>query len=120
MSVGTRIGRLERDHFTAACRRFRAWFRAHLRDPDVDHRDRADLVARGGPADGTAAEIAAWFETQPTTPAEAAVCGAIDLLMECPDDHAAIRAALAVVAPHIGCAAHDPPLTILAALRAGA
>jgi len=39
--------------------------------------------------------------------------------MERPDDHAAIRAALARVAPHVGRCAGDPPLTILAALRAG-
>jgi hypothetical protein len=39
--------------------------------------------------------------------------------MEHPDDHAAIRAALARVAPHVGQEPGDPPLTILAALRAG-
>jgi len=120
MSVGTRVGRLERDHFTAACRQFRPWFLAHLRDPDAERRDRAALVAAGGPAAGTAAEIAAWLDTHlPTTPADEAVCGAIDLRMEHPDDHAAIRAALARVAPHVGQGAADPPLVILAALRAG-
>jgi hypothetical protein len=48
-----------------------------------------------------------------------ATCGAIDLLMEHPADHAAIRAALARLAPALARCAGDPPLTILAALRAG-
>jgi hypothetical protein len=119
MSVGTRVGWLERDHFTAACRQFRPWFLAHLRDPDAERRDRAALVAVRGPAGGTWAEIDAWLDThEPTTPGHEAACAAIDLLMEHPDDHAAIRAALARVAPHVGRDAGDPPLTILAALRA--
>ncbi len=119
MSVGTRVGRLERDHFTAACRQFRPWFLAHLRDRGGERRDRAALVAAGAPADGTQAEIDAWVAAQPTTPGGEAICGAVDLLMEHTDDHAAIRAALARVAPHVGRCAGDPPLTILAALRAG-
>jgi hypothetical protein len=120
MSVGIRVGRLERDHFTAACRQFRPWFLAHLRDPDAERRDRAALVAVGGPAEGTLAEIAAWLDTHlPTTPEEEAVCAAIDLLMEHPDDHAAIRAVLARLAPYVGQGAGDPPLVILAALRPG-
>jgi hypothetical protein len=120
MSVDTRVGRLERDHFTAACRQFRPWLLAHLRDPDTERRDRAGLVKAGGPADGTPAEIVAWIAAHlPRTPGDTAVCGVTDLLMEHPDDHAAIRAALADVAPHVGRGAADPPLTILAALRAG-
>lgn len=124
MSVDTRVGRLERDHFTAACRQFRPWLLAHLRDPDAERRDRAALVAAGAPAAGTPAEILAWLEAQPRTPAEQAASdaleGAVGLLMDHPDDHAAIRAALGRLAPHIGRCAGDPPLTILAALRAGA
>ncbi len=120
MNVETRVGRLERDHFTAACRQFRPWLLAHLWDPDTQRRDRAGLVAIGGPADGTPAEIHAWIAAHlPRTPGDTAVCGLTDLLMERPDDHAAIRAALAAVAPHVGRDAGDPPLTILAALRAG-
>ena len=42
----------------------------------------------------------------------------MELLMERPDEHAAIRLALARLAPHIGRGAGDPPLAILAALRA--
>ncbi len=119
MSVDTRVGRLERDHFAAACRHFRPWFMTHLHDPDNDRRDRAALVAAGAPAGGSWQEIDAWLDTyEPTTPGHEAACGAIDLLMEHPDDHAAIRAALVVVAPHVGRDAGDPPLTILAALRA--
>jgi hypothetical protein len=120
MSVGTRVASLERDHFTAACRQFRRWFMAHVREPDVDRRDRAALVAAGAPAGGTWEEIDAWLDAhEPTTPGCEAACGVIDLLLEHPDDHAAIRAALARVAPHVGQEAGDPPLTILAALRAG-
>ncbi len=119
MSVGTRVGRLERDHFTAACRQFRPWFLAHLREPDRPADRRAALVAAGAPAAGTWAEIDAWVSAQPTTPGCEAIGRAVDLLMEHPDDHAAIRAALARVAPHVGRCAGDPPLTILAALRAG-
>jgi hypothetical protein len=120
MSVDTRIGRLERDHFAAACRQFRPWLLAHLWDPATQRRDRAGLVAIGGPAGGTPTEIHAWIAANlPRTPGARAVCGLTDLLMERPDDHAAIRAALAVVAPHVGRDAADPPLTILAAVRAG-
>jgi hypothetical protein len=119
MSVGTRVGWLERDHFTAACRQFRPWFLAYLHDPAVDRRERTALVAAGAPAGGTWAEIDAWLDAhEPTTPAYEAACVAIDLLMEHPDDHTAIRAALARVAPHVGQDAGDPPLTILSALRA--
>ncbi len=120
MSVDTRVGRLERDHFTAACRQFRPWFLGHLHDPDGERRDRAALVAAGAPAAGTWAEIDAWAEAhEPTTPGYEAACRVIDLLMEHPDDHAAIRATLARLAPHVGRCAGDPPLTILTALRAG-
>ena len=120
MSVGTRVGRLERDHFTEACRQFRPWFLDHLRDPALERRERAALVAAGAPAAGTWAEISAWIEArEPITTAYEATCAAIDLLMEHPDDHAAIRAALARLAPHVGRCAGDPPLVILAALRAG-
>ena len=120
MSVAARVGRLERDHFAAACRQFRPWFLAHLRDADVERRDRAVLVAAGAPVAGTWGEIDAWFtETYPTASSYKATWGAIDLLMEHPDDHGAIRAALARVAPHVGRCAGDPPLTILAAVRAG-
>lgn len=112
-----RLDRVEGDRFTAAVREFRPWFLAHLRDPDADRRHRAALIAAGAPADGTWAEIHAWFEQQPTTPACAAICGAVDALMEQPNDHAAIRAALARVAPHVDRDPHDPPLAILGALR---
>ena len=105
MSIGNRIVRLERDHFASACRAFRPWFLAHLRDPDTERRDRV------------------WAESQPTPPADQAWDEAVDpvieLLMEHPDDHVAIRAALARLAPHLGLRAGDPPLAILAALRAG-
>ena len=119
MSVTSRVGRLERDHFTTACHQFRPWFLGHLRDTGRERRDRATLVAAGAPAAGTWAETAAWLAThEPTTPGYEAACGAIDLLMEHPDDHAAIRAALARLAPYLVRCAGDPPLTILGALRA--
>ncbi len=119
MSVGTRVASLERDHFAAACCHFRPWFLAHLHHPDNDRRDRAALVAAGAPAGGSWVEIDAWLDTyEPTTPGHQAACGAIDLLMEHPDDHAAIRAALAVVAPFLDHDTHHPPLAILAALVA--
>jgi hypothetical protein len=122
MSVTHRVGRLERDHFTEACRHFRPWFLAQLLSPDSERRDRAALLAAGAPAAGTPADILAWLDAQPRTPAELAVAAALDsavaLLMDHPDDHAGIRAALARLAPHIGRCAGDPPLTILTALRA--
>jgi hypothetical protein len=117
-ALARRLDRVEGERFATAYREFRPWFLGHLRDSDAD-RHRAALVAAGAPADGTWADIDAWFETQPTTPACAAICEAVEALMEHPDDHAAIRAALARVAPHVGRCAGDPPLTILAALRAG-
>ncbi len=116
-ALARRVDRVESDRFTEAVREFRPWFLAHLRDSDTD-RHREALVAAGAPADGTWAEIHAWFQQQPTTPACAAICRAVDALMERPDDHAAIRAALARVAPHVGRDPHDPPLTILSAMRA--
>ncbi len=122
MSVTTRVGRLERDHFTAACRQFRPWFLGHLRDTDRERRDRAALLAAGAPAAGTPAEILAWLDAQPRTPTELALAAALDsavaLLMDHPDDHAGIRAALARLAPHIGRCAGEKPLTLLAAVRA--
>ncbi len=118
MSVGTRVASLERDHFAAACRQFRPWFMAYLHDPAVDRRERAALVAAGAPAAASWGEIDAWLDAhEPTTPGHEAACGAIDLLLEHPDDHAAIRAALAVVAPFLDRDTHDPPLAILGALR---
>jgi hypothetical protein len=119
-AIARRLDRVEGDRFTVAVRQFRPWFVEHLRDPDSERRDRASLVAAGAPSASTWAEIDAWLEAhEPTTPAYEAICGAVDLLLEHPDDHAAIRAALARVAPHVGRRAGDPPLTILTALRAG-
>jgi hypothetical protein len=118
-TIAHRLARVETDRFTEAVREFRPWFLAHLRDPERQRRRREALVAAGAPVDGTRAEMYAWFGTRPTTPEREAICGAVRPLMEHPDDHAAIRAALARVAPHIGRDPHDPPLTILAALRAG-
>ena len=123
MNVATRVERLERERFAAACRRFRPWFLDDLRETAGEARERARLVAAGMPASAPKAEVAAWFATQPTPPADQAWDEAVDpvieLLMEHPDDHAAIRAALARLAPHVGLRAGDPPLAILAALRAG-
>lgn len=110
--------RLERDRFAEACRAFRPWLIDFLRDPEVERRDRALWATLGAPADGTLAEIADWFDAQPGDAGDAAIEGAVDLLMERPDDQAAIRAALARAAPHLGHDARNPPLTILAALRA--
>ncbi len=119
MRVHTRVALLERDHFAAACRRFRPWFLYELPETADDARAHAELVAAGLPVGGTRAELDAWFAAhEPTTPAYAAVDAVMELLMEHPDDHAAIRAALTCVAPHVGRDAGDPPLTILAALRA--
>ena len=122
MSIGDRIVRLERDHFAEACHQFRPWFLEHLCGP-VATRDHARLVAAGMPASAPKAEVDAWFATQPQTPAERAWDEAVDpvmeLLLEHPADQAALRAALARLAPHLGLRAGDPPLAILAELRAG-
>jgi len=119
MSVATRVGRLERDHFAEACRQFRPWLFYDLRETADDARACAELVAAGMPVGGTRAEINAWFDAQPRTPWEEAVDPVMELLMEHPDDHAAIRAALARLAPYIDRCAGDPPLVILTAFRAG-
>ncbi len=119
MNVATRVERLERERFAEACHTFRPWFLAHLRDPDLERRDRAWCAAVGVPVDATPAEIRAWFESQPPTPWDQAVDPVIELLMERPAEAGAIRAALARLAPQLGLHAGDPPLTILAALRAG-
>jgi len=119
MSIATRVGRLELENFAEACRAFRPWFLEHLRDPDLDRRDRALCSAAGAPADGTWADIRAWFAAQPPTAWDEAVEGVIDLLMEHPENHVGIRGALARLAPHVGLRAGDSPLAILAELRAG-
>ncbi len=119
MSVATRVGRLEGDHFTEACRQFRPWFLYDLRETADSARARAELVAAGMPVGGTRAELRAWFDAQPQTPWEEAVDPVMELLMEHPDDHAALRPALARLAPYIDRCAGDPPLVILTAFRAG-
>ncbi len=119
MSVGIRVGRLERDHFAAACRQFRPWFLYELPETADDARAHAELVAAGMPTNGTRAEFLAWFDAQPKTPWEEAVDPVMELLMEHPNDHAAIRAALSRLAPYVGRCAGDPPLTILTSFRAG-
>jgi hypothetical protein len=103
----------------AACHQFRPWFLGLLSDPERERRCRAILSAAGAPADGTWEEISAWLEAHtPTTPSYVALCAVLDSLLDRPDDHAAIRAGLARLAPHIGRCATDPPLTILSAIRA--
>ncbi len=121
-TIARRLARVEGSRFAAACRQFRPWFLQHLADPDHQRRRRAALVAAGTPPEATREELLAWFRAQPQTPAARAwhetVCGTVGLLMERPDDHAAIRAALARLAPHVGRCAGDPSLLLLAALRA--
>jgi hypothetical protein len=119
MSVATRVGRLERDHFAEACRQFRPWFLYDLRETADLARARAELIAAGMPVGRPRAELRAWFDAQPQTSFEDAMDPVMELLMEHPDNHAAIRAVLPRLAPHIGRCVGDPPLTILAALRAG-
>jgi hypothetical protein len=119
-ALARRLNRVEIDHFTEACRDFGPWFLGLASDPATASRDRAILIAVGAPADGTLAEISAWADAQePPSPRYAALAVVIDLLLEDPADHAAIRAALAALAPHIGRCATDPPLTILTTVRAG-
>jgi hypothetical protein len=117
MSVANRVGRLERDHFAEACRQFRPWFHA-LPETADDARATAELIAAGMPVGGTRAELRAWFDAQPQSPLDEAMDPVMELLMDHPGDHAGIRAALARLAPYLVRCAGDPPLTILAALRA--
>jgi hypothetical protein len=117
MSVANRVGRLERDHFAEACRDFRPWFFA-LPETAETARAHAELVAAGMPVGSTRAELRAWFDAQPQIPLAEAMDPVMELLMEYPDDYAAISVTLARLAPHIGRCAGDPPLTILAAFRA--
>lgn len=120
MSVAVRLVHLERARFAEACAAFRPWFLARIHDPAVLARDRAILAEYGAPADATDDELLAWLRARRLADDDVSfrdIEAVVDLLMEHPAEHGAIRAALATVAQHYGHDSHDPSLAILGALR---
>jgi hypothetical protein len=122
MTIDRRVQQLERvegEHFREAVAAFAAFWKARALDPQRQEYVRAYFQARG--CDATRPdEQARWHAAQP--PGYQTVYGAMEAaifgMVLRPYDEAAIRAALARVAPHINGCAGDPPLTILTALRA--
>lgn len=122
MTIGRRLQQLERAEgarLDAAIGAFGVYWWRHLADPATRTRRVSTLTAAG--FTGTTIEdFRAWLPTV-QTPAERAasraVLAAIRALVAHPTDLAAIRAGLAAVAPHLGCAAHDAPTAIIAALE---
>lgn len=124
MTIGRRVQQLERDgaqRLDAAIVAFGAYWWRRMGDPATTARRDAAL-REAGYTGTTIDHFRAWIGTV-QTPAERAesraYLGALDALIGHPADQATIRAALADVAPYVGRDAADPPLTILAALRAG-
>ena len=123
MSIETRIGALEqqeeRDEH-AAIAHFAAWWDAWARDPETVARDEASLAAAGYTG-STVAELDAFFAAR-MTPEKLArgehLWAVVEGTTQRPDDTAAIRAALAALAPDLGLTAQDRPAATLRALEA--
>jgi len=137
MSIETRIGALEqqeeRDEH-AAIAHFAAWWDAWARDPETVASDEASLAAARPPGGGagasrptagytgsTVAELDAFFAAR-MTPEKLArgehLWAVVEGTTQRPDDTAAIRAALAALAPDLGLTAQDRPAATLRALKA--
>ena len=121
MSIGARIGALERveeGRYRAAVARFADFWRALLADPALAARAAAWLREAGGDGD-TLARIAAWDARQP--PEHRALYAAEDVaiggMVAGAHDAAAIRAALAALAPALGLRADAAPSLIIDALQ---
>jgi hypothetical protein len=122
MTIGRRVQQLERDQeqrLDAAIAAFGAYWWRRLADPATTAR-RAAALREAGYTGSTIQAFRAWIGTA-QTPAERAesraYLGAIDALMGHPADGATIRAGLAALAPHVGCAADAAPVAIIAALE---
>ncbi len=122
MTIGRRVQQLERaeeQRLDAAIAAFGAYWWRRLADPATTAR-RAAALAAAGYTGTTIEEFRHWIGTA-RTPAQRAesraYLGAIDALMGHPADGAAVRAGLAALAPHVGCAADAAPVAIIAALE---
>jgi len=122
MSIDRRVQQLERaenQRLDAAVAAFGEYWRRRQADPGTRARREAALAAAG--YTGTSiAEFRAWQGTA-WTPAERAESrayfAAIAALVQHPADQAALRTALAALAPHVGCAVDAAPVAIIAALE---
>jgi len=122
MSVDRRIQQLERaegERLDAAIADFGAFWWRRQADPATTARREAVLAAAG--YRGTTLEEFRHWIAGAWTPAKRAesraYLAAIRALVLCPADHAAIRCALAALAPHVGLSAHAAPVAIIAALE---
>jgi hypothetical protein len=122
MTIGRRVQQLERNggqRLDAAIAAFGAAWQRHMADPATTAR-RAAALREAGYTGTTIEAFRAWIGTA-QTPGERAESrayrAAIRALVLCPADHAAIRAALADVAPFVGLTPDAGPLAILAALE---
>lgn len=122
MTFGRRVQQLERaeeQRLDAAIAAFGEYWWRRLADPATTARRDAAL-REAGYTGTTIQAFRAWIGTAqtPTERAESrAYLGAIDALVLHAADRATIRAALAALAPHVGCAADAAPVAIIAALE---
>ncbi len=122
MSIDRRIQQLERaegERLDPAIADFGAFWWRRQADPATTAR-RKTVLAAAGYRGTTLAEFRHWIAGAwtPAKRAESrAFLAAIRALVVCPADHAAIRCALAALAPHLDLSAHAAPVAIIAALE---
>ncbi len=123
MSIDRRIQQLERAEgarLDAAIAAFGAWWWRRQADPATTAR-RETVLAAAGYRGTTLEEFRHWIAGAwtPAKRAESrAFAAAVVALIAHPADRAALRVALAGLAPHVGCAADDAAVAIIRALRA--
>ena len=124
MNIATRLDQLEQaeeQRFYAAAAEFAAFWKANCADDARQGRNDAALRALG--CDGDGAVLAVLARRRLTlSPQERAIEDDLEVavfgLVEHAHDAAAIRAALARLAPRIGCQADDPPVLLVRQLQA--
>jgi len=123
MSIDRRIQQLERaegERLDAAIADFGAFWWRRQADPATTAR-RETVLAAAGYRGTTLEEFRHWIAGAwtPAKRAESrAFLGAIDALVAHPADHAAIRVALAALAPHVGLTADAAPALIIRTIQA--